>query len=296
MYSFFIAVTALGAEPSTLGHDAPIIPSEDEAKLPLPKTASQDVDGACLDQSWARGAFDERRRQPAAMEEGGKSSKTHSRGVAAAAPIAAPAAWPPAELGAGFEFVGAFGGSAGKEQGHPRAMGVRFGFGHGVGSAGSTTSSGFGSGIGSGVGSSIGSSISSRGSISNAGINSTRPISAGDVSASTAATSAVVGQDGNRCPGQQDHHAGDGEALLPLLSSGSSAQTKTLNARTGPAEVGASGGCDVGRELLHASELEGEEIGGLLDAVDELLGNGDLDGFGEGGGEEDLFPFVDRSA
>lgn len=62
--------------------------------------------------------------------------------------------------------------------------------------------------------------------------------------------------------------------------------------------VSGNGSCDDigGLELLHASELEDAEAAGLLDAVDELLGEVLQGGCAEGGSEEDALPSSAGSA
>lgn len=79
---------------------------------------------------------------------------------------------------------------------------------------------------------------------------------------------------------------GGGAAPLPPLPS---AQTSKGSTAPGPAEVGDN----TGLELLDASELVGAEAAGFLDAVDALLGEAILEGFGEGSSEEDMLPFFE---
>lgn len=247
--------------------------SEEEAKLCPPSIERPDVDmtscsSTASDESWARGIFG-KRRHPADTTKGGNwktacppSIATGAVAGAAAAPAAAPATAPP-ELGAASGFAGAFGDSVGNGH-HPRDTGVEFGFGPSAGLAGSATDGGISS-------------------------NSAGPVSAGDAAAVTAAASTAAAQDGNRSLDQQDRQ-GEEVALFPLLSSAPSAQTG--NAAPGPAEMDGNGNGNGGLELLHASELEGAEAAGFFDALDELLGDVVLEGFGEGGGEKGTPPFV----
>lgn len=112
-----------------------------------------------------------------------------------------------------------------------------------------------------------------------------RAVSAGDVAAATAAPWAPADRDGNSsCLGQQP---GDWWTASQLLSSGPPGQTS--GAAPGLAGMGRLG-------LLHASQLKGMEAAGLLGAVDELLGEPILEGFGEGGSEEDMLRFFGGNA
>ncbi len=83
------------------------------------------------------------------------------------------------------------------------------------------------------------------------------------------------------------HQGGDGTAPLPLPSSMVSASSPSA----GPTSSASGDGTD-GLELLDASELEGPNAAGLLDALDALLGEAGMEGFGEqGNSEEHLLPF-----
>lgn len=209
-------------------------------------------------ESWARVGFADQRWQPQEVEGWHGKPSPPAGAAAAAAPAAARS-----ELGAAFGFAGGIGGSIGNEQ-HPRGTGVRLGFGPGAGSVGSTAGTIFSNSIRS-----IGSSNS----------NSVGPVFAGDAAAVTAAPWAPAGQDGNgRCQQQQPR---DWTTPAQRLSSMPSAQTSTV--APGPAGVGGLG-------LLHASELRGAEASGPF-AVDELLWEPFLEGFGEGGSEEDMLRY-----
>eukprot|EP00752_Nemacystus_decipiens_P005075 g4606.t1 len=254
VYNFFIAHTASKEEPSNLFDGGAAVPSEEEAKLRTPETECQDVgiafcSSTASDEPPARGLF-ETRRQPA--DNGSETGSESSSPAAATAEVpaalaAALVAVAPAELGAAAAVVGAFGGSTETEQ---QGTGARFGFGVGTEVEGSVTGSSFSSTIRS-------SSSSTRSSItSSISSNGVGPVTAGDMAAVTA------GQDGNFSRDKQ------GAAPDPAGMDG--------NYNNG-------GG---GLEMLHTSELESAEVAGILDAVDELLGEGGLEGFGKAGSEE----------
>ena len=273
VYNFFIAVAALEEPPNRCGGDAPVA-SEKEVKPRPPGPESQDADT----HSCSSAALDEprERREPADTDSGsGNAESSSAVAPAAVEPAAVPAA-APAGLGAAVGFVGAFGGGVEKEQ-HP--TGVRFGLGLGAGSAGSATDSSFTSSVRG----SFTSSISSRSSSSSSSVG---PVTAGDIAAATA------GPDGNRSVGQDDRRAEDGVAPLPLVPSVLSSQTPG----TAPGLSDWDGNGNEGLEMLQTSELESAEVAGILDAVDELLGEGDLEGFGEAGTEEGMLPFAEGDA
>lgn len=282
VYNFFIAGAALKEAPPNLRDVAPVT-SEEETKLP-PSETTESQDGgdtnscssAALDEPRARGLFDKRRQPAAGMESGNGNGESPPAAAPATTAVAVQAAAvpaaAPAELGAAVGFVAAFGISVEKEQ-HP--TGVRFGLGVGAGSAGPSSS--FSSS--SSIRSSFTSSVSS---------NSVGPVSAGDIAAATA------GQEGHRSLDQQDQRGGDAVEPLPLWPSVPSARTSSISAPDDLSEVG--GNDSGGLEMLHTSELGGAEVAGILDAVDELLGEGDLEGFEEAGSEEGMLPFVEGSA
>lgn len=224
--------------------------SKAETELPPPSTEPQDVDMNPFPST----AMDESWARGVFDKRRQPSSPA---GAAAAAGVAAA----PAERGAVSGVAGAFGGSVGDEK-HPTVTGVIFDCGPGAGSV-----------TGGSIRSSITSSISSISSNSNS--NSVGPVSAGDASAATAA---------------QDQHAGD--EAIPLLLVPSALSAHTSSAALGPAEVGdkSSGDDGGGLELLRASELEAAKAAGLLDVVDELLGEAGLEGFGEASSEEGYAP------
>lgn len=272
MDKIFLVITARKRKPPSLGDD--VYATQDGNTRPSPpEIDGQDVGMAAFPpvasgKSWATG-FSDQRPQSHSMKGGQGNKASPFAGAAAAPAVAATPAAAPIAPGAAFEFVGASSASVGEAQ-HP--TGVRFGLGAGAGSAGSTTGSSF---------SSFSSSISS---ISN---NSVGPVSAGDAPAAKPTPSMEAVREGNLCLDRQEQQAGDGSAQLPLkVSSVLSAQEKS--ATPGPADVGDSG--NRGLELLHASELEAAKAAGLLDVVDELLGEAVSEGLEEASGEEGKAP------
>lgn len=291
MYNFFMntSTAPVEKESSDLVDNASATTSEDEPKPFFPKIESKDVDmtssrstaysSATSDESWARGVFD-KRRQPADTKEGGHGEGSASAAGAATAPggaTAAPAG-PEEDLGEASGFAGAFGGSSVGPEPHPRGTGLGSGFGARAGSAGSIAASSISSGTSS-------NSVGPVGAGSSGGVASTPPPPA---AAAVAAPFTAAGQDANRSLDQRER---DGAALLPLLPL--VPPTPTSNAAPGPAGSGGNGNGNTRLELLDTSELEGAEAAGLLDAVDALLGEAALEGFGEGGSEEDMVPFFE---
>ena len=255
-------VAALDNEPSNLHADASTMSKEKE-KLCLPSIERQDAhttsySTTASDESWARGIFG-KRQQPADMD---KVSTWNTASSLAGAPAAVGAAEAPAAAQA--ELGAAFRGNVGNEQ-HPRDAGLGFGSSSGARSAGLVSTEGISS-------------------------CSAGPVSAGDATAVTTSASTAAGQDGD-CPlDQQDSQEEDGAALLSPLPSMPSAPTST--AAPERAEMDGNDKGSEGLELLHDSDSEEAEAAGLFDAVDELLGEAVLGGFGAGSGEEDILPFV----
>eukprot|EP00903_Cladosiphon_okamuranus_P014222 g13213.t1 len=275
IFNFFMKTLALKQESS-----------EDEPKQPYsPKVESQDVGSTSFspgatDESWARGVFDKHRQ---------------SAQTAATGPPRAPEP-EPAELGEASGFEGAFSSSTGKER-QPRATAVGSGFAVRARSAGSMTAS---------ISSSISTSVSDSASDG--------PIEAGNVTAGVATftaaapapapSSTAAGRDVDLSLDRSlDKRQGDGPVSLPLLAtvpSAPSAPSSSSNAAPDHRDSDKSminGDADGGLALLDAYELEGAEGAGLLDAVDALLGEAALEGFGEeGGSEEDLLPLFKENA
>lgn len=287
--------------------------SEDDSKPLSPKTetpADGDVDMTSYSptstasssgegESWARGMFEKRRqhRQQRAGVGGGGNVETSPPNGPDDGPAAPGAA--PVELGEASGFAGAFSSSVGNER-HPRHTQAGSAFGVRAVSAGSFTAST--SSVSSGVSNnnSVGPVVeagAAAGSVATAAPTAPASATASATALATATATAeppppsVVGQSVGRSP---DQRRGDGAAPVPLfqpLPSARSSANVAAPARAAEACGKGDGDGDGGLELLDAAELEGAEGAGLLDAVDALLGEAVLEGFGEGGDEEDMLPF-----
>jgi len=241
----------------------PLTPkSEDEDRgVDINLNTDESYSPSTSDDSWAKRIFAE--RLPADARDG-KGQVFHGAPAEAATRVgsASAAAYPPP----GCE--GAFGGGA-------------FPVAQQLGARGQSTGSGFGPAAGSSAVSTGARYCCSNSCSKNTGGNSSWSTKVG-TGGSAAAPAAAPSP--SRAPGHGIHGAhreGVGSAPLSLLSSLPSALSRS-----------APGEDTEGLELFDVSELEGANAAGLLDAVDALLGEAVLEGFGEGGSsEDDLQPF-----
>lgn len=266
---------------------------EDEVGMNMKASTGATCSSSATDESWTRGIFDER-RQPTHPEGGGKPV---SQGPPTAEPTgassaeAAPTAYPEPES------ARAFGGGGGTVPVAPQAeasgLGVGFGFGPRVGSSAvSIGASGcYSSRSSRGTGPV---EVSAGGSAPASGAAQPPPPPAPPTPWAPAAppTTVSAGHVIHRA-----HEEGGGSAPLPLLSSVHSSSSPSPGIHATALPNNAAPGGTGGAELLGPSELEGPNSAGLLDAVNALLGEAVLEGFGEeGSSEEDLLQLFEGNA
>jgi len=272
LYNVLAKVPVLAGEPASLSDDAitsaasisttgvleaiSFTPSSEGENVGMDMNLERDTSysSSASDDSWARSIFAERR--PADGRDG-KGQASHGAPAEAATRSGSASAGAPASAYPTPGFVGSFGGGAGPvgQPPGPRVLGM-----------------------GSGLRPAAGSPTVSIGAHS----NRTWPMevfAGGSAAPAAEPRNLASAEHGTNCA----HPEAGGSAPLSLLSSVPSASSPP-----------APGEKTDDLELLDASELEGPNAAGLLDALDAFLGEAVLEGLGEeGSSEEDLLPFFE---
>lgn len=256
------------SDPTTTTSEAePFAPNvEEEDRVSMPMNMDTSSSSFTSGETWARGIFDKRREE--AGVKGGKRQASLGASAATAAKVSSTPPPPPASAAntsvtkyPASGFVGALSGGAGPGPQYPGATGLGAGSGIGRRAESSVTSSHGRSSSTTGLGPlNVG-----------AGSSAAPPPPASPASAAPPPATGSVGQDMSRI------YQEGGSAPLSLFSPvpfASSPSAELNNAPPGEEQT-------EGLELLDASELEEANAAGVLDAVDALLGEAALEGFGE---------------
>lgn len=252
---------------TTVDHAASLTPTGENKGIGINRTMNMGTSMSSLasNESWAKGIFD-KRRQPAKLG-GGKGSMFEAPTAADAARVSSAEAVPTLLPESGF--VEPYGTGVVLKEQQPGACGVGAGFGSGQESRSSAVSI-------------------ATGSYCSSSSDSSGPCEAGPAGSAAVATAVPPEIPSPPTAAKRADQDGLPPLPLPLLSSPSLLSTERNSAALEGEETGAL-------ELLDASEFEGANTAGLLDAVDALLGEAVLKGFGEKDSNEgDMLPICSR--
>ena len=288
LYSFLTTPSAPAEEPPGSSEAVPLTPTsiDEDVDTKMMSTSSDmdtSVSSSASDVSWAKGIFDGRRQQPA--EPGGAEGTVPlAPPVPTAARVGSAEAAPTTYSAAGF--VAAFGAGAVPvaQQTATMELGAVPGFGPGAGShavsiatesCNGSSSSGSSGGLGLVEGGTGGKAAAVAAAVA-------VPVTSPAGAAAAAAPSPSAEAAANR--------ALEKAAPLPVLPSVPSPSSSSQQLNNAAESNNSASGEKEGEVTGEVALLDSSEVDGAIDA---LLGEGLLEGFGEEvSGEEDLLPYL----